>query len=95
MAFRDVLHDAIKQGLADGVDDIQVHGAIQLRDGWMHINGEHSISISAYVRLRLPFLDQRNVPALGRIGDPDDILGSVRVEDGKASGPIIPSRCLD
>ncbi|KZV75644.1 hypothetical protein PENSPDRAFT_646940 [Peniophora sp. CONT] len=63
--FRHVLHDAIKQGLAEGVDDIQVHGALQLREGWMHIN------------------DQRNVPALGRIGDPDDILGSVRVEDGK------------
>lgn len=29
--------------------------------------------------------DERNVPALGRIGDPDDILGSVRVEDGKVS----------
>ncbi|KAI0317985.1 hypothetical protein OF83DRAFT_1118563 [Amylostereum chailletii] len=27
--------------------------------------------------------DARNVPALGRIGDPDDIIGSVRVEDGK------------
>jgi len=27
--------------------------------------------------------DNRNVPALGRIGDPDDILASVLVEDGK------------
>ncbi|TCD63597.1 hypothetical protein EIP91_005205 [Steccherinum ochraceum] len=27
--------------------------------------------------------DDRNIPALGRIGDPDDILGSVRVEEGK------------
>ncbi|KAH8102220.1 hypothetical protein BXZ70DRAFT_60781 [Cristinia sonorae] len=27
--------------------------------------------------------DERNVPALGRIGDPDDILASVRVEEGK------------
>ncbi|KAH9934145.1 uncharacterized protein B0H18DRAFT_1114891 [Fomitopsis serialis] len=27
--------------------------------------------------------DQRNVPALGRIGDVDDILASVRVEDGE------------
>ncbi|KAH6910771.1 hypothetical protein BKA70DRAFT_1271474 [Coprinopsis sp. MPI-PUGE-AT-0042] len=26
--------------------------------------------------------DQRNPPALGRIGDPDDILGTVLVEDG-------------
>jgi hypothetical protein len=28
-------------------------------------------------------LDMRNVPALGRIGDPDDIIASVRVEGGK------------
>jgi hypothetical protein len=27
--------------------------------------------------------DDRNVPALGRIGDPDDIIASVLVEDGK------------
>ncbi|KAF5392742.1 hypothetical protein D9757_000811 [Collybiopsis confluens] len=27
--------------------------------------------------------DERNVPALGRIGDPDDILASVLVQDGK------------
>ena len=27
--------------------------------------------------------DQRNIPALGRVGDPDDIIASVRVEEGK------------
>lgn len=27
--------------------------------------------------------DQRNVPALGRIGDPDDIIGSVLVQKSK------------
>ena len=27
--------------------------------------------------------DNRNVPALGRIGDPDDIIASVRVERGE------------
>ncbi|KAF8899581.1 hypothetical protein CPB84DRAFT_1681168 [Gymnopilus junonius] len=27
--------------------------------------------------------DQRNIPALGRVGDPDDIIGSVLVEDSK------------
>ena len=31
--------------------------------------------------LYLRVLDQRNVPALGRIGDPDDIIASVLVED--------------
>ena len=27
--------------------------------------------------------DERNIPPLGRIGDPDDILASVLVENGK------------
>lgn len=31
----------------------------------------------------LSCLDDRNIPALGRIGDPDDIIASVLVEDGK------------
>lgn len=30
-----------------------------------------------------PRVDERNPPPLGRIGDPDDIIGSVRVENGK------------
>ncbi|KAI0037085.1 hypothetical protein K488DRAFT_35732, partial [Vararia minispora EC-137] len=64
-AFRDLLHEAIAEGLAEDVDDIQRNGAIQLGEGWMHIN------------------DARNAPPLGRIGDPDDIIGSVRVEEGK------------
>ena len=29
------------------------------------------------------YVDSRNVPALGRIGDPDDIIASVLVEDSK------------
>ena len=29
--------------------------------------------------------DNRNIPALGRIGDPDDIIASVRVENGEVS----------
>lgn len=31
--------------------------------------------------------DQRNVPALGRIGDPDDIIGTVLVENSKVLTP--------
>jgi hypothetical protein len=26
--------------------------------------------------------DERNIPALGRVGDPDDIIGTVLVQDG-------------
>jgi len=63
--FREVLHEAIRSGLEDGVDDIQINGAVQTQQGWMHIH------------------DNRNIPALGRIGDPDDIIASVRVENGK------------
>ncbi|KAI0634286.1 hypothetical protein C8Q77DRAFT_1055182 [Trametes polyzona] len=63
--FREVLHGAIQSALRDGVDEVQKNGAIQTREGWMHIH------------------DNRNIPALGRIGDPDDIIASVRVENGE------------
>lgn len=63
--FLPLLHEALSSGLAEAVDDIQVSGALQIGEGWMHIH------------------DERNLPALNRIGDPDDILASVRVEGGK------------
>ncbi|KAG7451471.1 NADH:flavin oxidoreductase/NADH oxidase [Guyanagaster necrorhizus] len=62
--FRDVLHQAIQEGLREGVDEVQQNGATQLQNGWMHIH------------------DERNIPPLGRIGDPDDIVASVLVENG-------------
>ena len=37
--FLEVLHEAIQSGLRDGVDDIQINGAIQTQQGWMHIHG--------------------------------------------------------
>ncbi|CCM03059.1 uncharacterized protein FIBRA_05179 [Fibroporia radiculosa] len=64
-SFREILHEAIRGGLMDGVDEVLINGAIQTQEGWMHIH------------------DNRNIPALGRIGDPDDILGSVRVENSQ------------
>ncbi|KAJ7747893.1 hypothetical protein DFH07DRAFT_830486 [Mycena maculata] len=63
--FRVLLHEAIRDGLKEGLDDVQINGAAQLGNGWMHIH------------------DERNIPALGRIGDPDDIIASVLVEDGQ------------
>lgn len=87
-AFRDVLHEAIAAGLREGVDDIQINGATQLGDGWMHINGSSNISFFSSVwssSMCMLVIDARNIPALGRIGDPDDILGSVLVENGKVA----------
>lgn len=37
--FRELLHRAISSGLSEGVDDIQIAGAMQTGQGWMHING--------------------------------------------------------
>lgn len=83
--FREVLHKAVQEGLRDGVDEIQKNGALQLQQGWMHIHGMcHSYS-RIYFLLILCFEDERNIPPLGRIGDPDDILATVLVEDGKVS----------
>jgi hypothetical protein len=35
-------------------------------------------------------IDERNIPPLNRIGDPDDILASVRVENGKVDTFLSP-----
>ncbi|KAJ3576803.1 hypothetical protein NP233_g180 [Leucocoprinus birnbaumii] len=64
-AFVQVLHSAIRDGLIEGVDEIQKATAMQTIQGWMHLH------------------DQRNIPALNRIGDPDDIIGSVLVENSE------------
>lgn len=41
--FLPLLHEAISEGLAEAVDDIQVAGALQLGDGWMHIHGKRRL----------------------------------------------------
>jgi hypothetical protein len=46
--FRKVLHEAIQEGLMEEVDDIQINGALQLQEGWMHIHG--NITISSDIR---------------------------------------------
>ncbi|KAF7760566.1 hypothetical protein Agabi119p4_11242 [Agaricus bisporus var. burnettii] len=61
--FVKILHSAVKDGLREGVDEIQKTSAVQKMDGWMHIH------------------DERNIPALNRIGDPDDIIGTVLVKN--------------
>jgi hypothetical protein len=38
-AFRTVLHQAVRDGLREEVDDIQINGARQIGSGWMHIHG--------------------------------------------------------
>ncbi|EGO01065.1 hypothetical protein SERLA73DRAFT_50596, partial [Serpula lacrymans var. lacrymans S7.3] len=59
-----------------------LHRAIQtgLREG------ADDIQINGALQLQIGWMhihDERNVPALGRVGDPDDILASLLVEDSK------------
>ncbi|KAG8770320.1 hypothetical protein FRC16_006390 [Serendipita sp. 398] len=59
-----------------------MHDTIQraLRDGADEaIQAEATQRGSGWLHIH----DERNVPALGRIGDPDDIVASVMVENGK------------
>ncbi|KZT65192.1 hypothetical protein DAEQUDRAFT_731711 [Daedalea quercina L-15889] len=59
-----------------------LHEAVQggLRDGVDDIQKNGAIQTQVgWMHIH----DQRNVPALGRIGDVDDILASVRVEEGE------------
>lgn len=43
--FREVLHQAIRDGLEEGCDDVQINGALQIREGWMHIHGKFSVAL--------------------------------------------------
>ncbi|KAH7882954.1 hypothetical protein F5I97DRAFT_2066612 [Phlebopus sp. FC_14] len=82
--FRCLLHKAIKEALHEGADDVWKNGALQLQRGWMHIHGLFGLpSITCSCTYTPSSIDNRNVPALGRIGDPDDIIASVLVEDSK------------
>jgi hypothetical protein len=81
--FLKLLHRTIQSSLAAGLDDIWDNGAKQVQQGWMHVHGEKTPPICnvLYASLYPRVQDQRNVPALGRIGDPDDIIASVLVEN--------------
>jgi hypothetical protein len=87
--FLPLLHKAMSEGLGEAVDDIQTAGALQLGDGWMHIHGKLGLetprSRCSPIHRTTTNIDERNVPPLNRIGDPDDILASVRVENGKVA----------
>ncbi|KAG1873372.1 hypothetical protein C8R48DRAFT_594192, partial [Suillus tomentosus] len=71
--FRIIMHEAIQTGLQENVDDIWINAALQLQQGWTHIHGITKNNVA----------DSRNLPALGRIGDPDDIIASVLVQDSE------------
>ena len=48
----------------------------------MHIHGTRQSHAVDCIDLDT-CVDYRNIPALGRIGDPDDIIASVLVQDSK------------
>ncbi|PIL29099.1 hypothetical protein GSI_09147 [Ganoderma sinense ZZ0214-1] len=73
-------------GLNDFVENDRfrevLHEAIQsaLRDGVDDVQKNGAIQTQeGWMHIH----DNRNIPALGRIGDPDDIIASVRVENGE------------
>ncbi|KAG6330769.1 hypothetical protein ID866_8319, partial [Astraeus odoratus] len=76
----------VEAGLNDFTENSQfrplLQGAVQeaLREG-----GDEVWTNSARQLQRgwMHIYDSRNIPALGRVGDPDDIIGSVLVEDSK------------
>ncbi|KIK92904.1 hypothetical protein PAXRUDRAFT_829548 [Paxillus rubicundulus Ve08.2h10] len=79
-------NEDVEAGLNDFVENSKfrslLHEAIQqaLREG------ADQVCINGAVQLQQGWMhihDSRNIPALGRVGDPDDIIASVLVEDSK------------
>ncbi|KAF9224786.1 hypothetical protein BS17DRAFT_795164 [Gyrodon lividus] len=84
--FRPLFHEAIQQALREDADEVWINGALQLQRGWMHIHGIFRFCHIVDLPDCFPYphyLDNRNIPALGRIGDPDDIIASVLVENSR------------
>ena len=87
---RDTLHEAIRSGLeGNKAPSIEYEAAGRPGDGYMHITGEN---IPAGTRARrtgrqLLSPDERAVPPVGRIGETEDLIGSVFVQEGK----VVPS----
>jgi len=79
------MHETVKNALKEGVDETVAAEALQRKSGWMHIQGAFSMQSCLVYLFDVSGLDERNIPALGRVGDPDDILASVMVENGKVS----------
>lgn len=81
--FLPVLHESNIAALRDDVDEIWINGAMQIQQGWMHIHGIQKFWFRRTTWKLTSLVDQRNIPALGRIGDPDDIIATVLVENSK------------
>ncbi|KAG1822391.1 hypothetical protein EV424DRAFT_1321696 [Suillus variegatus] len=82
--FRVIMHEAIQTGLQEKVDDIWINAALQLQQ-WLDAYTRYvtlPLCLRS-VRTKNNVVDSRNLPALGRIGDPDDIIASVLVQDSK------------
>ncbi|KIK01018.1 hypothetical protein K443DRAFT_99429 [Laccaria amethystina LaAM-08-1] len=81
--FLPVLHESNKAALRNDMDEIWINGAMQIQQGWMHIHGIQNFWFRRTTWKLTSLVDQRNIPALGRVGDPDDIIATVLVENSK------------
>lgn len=84
----DVLHQVIQKAIEEGTDERLKAEAIQLGEGWMHVNGQYFTICKTFIELQP---DDRNLPEMGRISSPDDIIASVRVEGGEVRDPFAKS----
>lgn len=83
LRFRKLLHASIKDGLRLGkAETVEFEAATRPSDGYIHITGEHS---TMRARPKADNVDERAIPPAGRIGETEDLIGSVFVQDGKVS----------
>jgi hypothetical protein len=83
LRFRKLLHASIKDGLRLGkAETVEFEAATRPSDGYIHITGELLLCV---LGLKADIVDERAIPPAGRIGETEDLIGSVFVQDGKVS----------
>jgi len=80
--FRPLLHKSIKEAIESGkAETVDYEAGTRPGDGYMHLIGRSGgFRWSVFSML---ILDERNLPPPGRVGDAEDLIASIFVQDGK------------
>lgn len=94
MGYRKLLHSSIKEALRLGkAQSVEFEAASRPSDGYITITGNFTLPLTTpgekilekrYGAILMPLvIDERAIPPAGRIGETEDLIGSVFVQEGK------------
>lgn len=91
-SYRKLLHTSIKDALRMGkAESVEFEASTRPSDGYIHITGM-PYPHTKIVCVTDHWVDERAIPPAGRIGETEDLIGSVFVQDGKVGTSSLDPR---